>query len=314
VGGLFVIGLVAGAAIVYVVMASEASTGTITLTSTVISTVTQSTTLVSTQVSVSTQKVVSTSYSTEIHTTTSTVFDISTETSLTTTTYTQPPWPVVDRSGTDTPGLTQSFSETIQISQANALMLVWWSGGASVPGNISTITSVPSAKWQSSGLTCAGGGCPPLGNHLWWATIPNAGPLNFTVTLTNYVGRFFKVFWFDILGANLTQPFDPNPTLLTSGCCPQGDPNVSPSTSTTYPNDLVLALEEEVGGSVPSNNITYNSPFNGIVSNFNGGYSHSLAWAYFRSPSVISGATYSPVAWGISGETLGALLAIKADT
>lgn len=141
---------------------------------------------------------------------------------------------------------------------------------------------------------------------LYWAVVPNAETT--TVTITTPSPQHFNVLWFDILGANLKQPLDPNPS-LPNKAYPTTGPTVPATGSTTYPDDFIFAYDDEVGScnSMP----TINAPFVNLQGALDCGYS-LLDWlAYYQTTTVQTDMTWTPFTNNTPNEAFTTVVAIQ---
>jgi hypothetical protein len=212
-----------------------------------------------------------------------------------------PSAPTLDNHGTACYQPTTSFSLPISTSSSNALIVLI----------VQLNTVSPTSLTDSSSLAWHG----PFQNftadgdvNLYWAVKPNAGPTTITGQMPD--SEHFKVLWFDVLGANLTNPFDPNPSLpANSG--PQLGPTMSVVGSTSISNDFIFSYTTQVAGAIPTNTPTANSPFAILDGNNNGCYSQAAWLAYFDSTTIQSSVVFTPLTFTIPNQVAGFVAAIQ---
>ncbi|MDA4122798.1 MAG: hypothetical protein OK456_06430 [Thaumarchaeota archaeon] len=212
--------------------------------------------------------------------------------------------PTLDNHGTNCYQPTTSFSLPISTSAPNALVVLI----------VQLNTVSPTSITDTSGLTWNG----PFTNfeangdvNLYWAVKANAGPTTISGVMPD--SEHFKVLWFDVLGANLTSPFDANPSLpANSG--PEAGPTMSVTASTSTPNDFVFSYVTQVGGATSTNTPTVNSPFALLDGNNNGCYSQAAWLAYFDASTTQTSVAFEPMTFTLSNQVAGFVAAIQGPS
>src|SRR5580704_18151689 len=212
-----------------------------------------------------------------------------------------PSAPTLDNHGTACYQPTTSFSLPISTSSPNALIVLI----------VQLNTVSPTSLTDSSGLTWHG----PFQNfqadgdvNLYWAVKPNAGSTTINGQMPD--SEHFKVLWFDVLGANLTNPFESNPSLpANSG--PETGPTMSVTGSTSVSNDFIFSYTTQVAGATSTNTPTANSPFAILDGNNNGCYSQAAWLAYFDSTTTQKSVVFTPLTFTISNQVSGFVAAIQ---
>lgn len=271
-GGLFVLGIILGAGMVYAFASSnDSQPQTTTIVSTDASTVEETTTQISTLYSTSVRSVVQTVSSTVIQTSTTTF-------STTTTVHSafpfiQQPWPTIDQFGSNcVNGPTATYSQNITTSRPDALGIFIVIAHNYTPVNVTS----PNLVWSG-----------PLGLYadstpnVYWASIPDPG--NYVVNVNLPAADHFKLMWIDLTGAvTKGNPFDGS--VQKSG--PTQSDTFSASVLTSQKNDLVMGFFEQQGASGTAN-YTALSPFSSGVQADTACYSQTenIAVAPFSSPT-----------------------------
>lgn len=209
--------------------------------------------------------------------------------------------PSLDNYGTACYQPATSFSLPISTSSPNALIILI----------VQLNTVSPSSITDTSGLTWNGPFTNFQGNgdvNLYWAVKPSAGSTTINGVMPD--SEHFKVLWFDVLGADLTNPFDPNPSLpANSG--PEAGPTMSVTASTSTPNDFVFSYVTQVNGATPSNTPTANSPFAILTGTNSGCYSQATWLAYFDATTTQNNVVFTPMTFTLSDQVAGFVAAIQ---
>jgi hypothetical protein len=212
-----------------------------------------------------------------------------------------PSAPTLDNHGTACYQPATSFSLPISTSSPDALVVLIVQLNTVQPTNVNDTSGLtwngPVQGFQANGIV-----------NVYWAVKPNAGP----TTINGFMPdtEHFKVLWFDVLGADLTTPFDPNPSLPAySG--PELGPTMSVTASTSTSNDFVFSYVTQVAGAIPTNTPTANSPFSILDGNNNGCYSQATWLAYFGATTTQNNAVFTPMTFTISNQVAGFVAAIQ---
>lgn len=216
-------------------------------------------------------------------------------------TPTSPSAPTLDKHGTVCYQPTSTFSLPISTSSPNALVVLIVQLNTVSPTNISDTSGLtwngPSSNFQANGQV-----------SLYWAVKPSSGSTIVKGVMPD--SEHFKVLWFDVLGANLTNPFDPNPSLpANSG--PETGPTMSVTASTSISNDFIFSYVTQVGGAVSTNTPTANSPFAILDGNNNGCYSQAAWLAYSLVSTTQSNVVFTPLTFTLSNQVAGFVAAIQ---
>lgn len=213
-----------------------------------------------------------------------------------------PSAPVLDNHGTACYPTTTSFNLPISTTAPDALIVLI----------VQLNTVSPSSITDTSGLTWNG----PLPKfqadgdvNVYWAAMPNAGSTTINGLMPD--AEHFKVLWFDVLGANLTSPFDPNPSLpADSG--PETGPTMSVTASTSNPDDFVFSYVTQVSGATSTNTPTANLPFSVLDGNNSGCYSQATWLTYFDATTTQNNVLFTPITFVLSNQVAGFVTAIQA--
>lgn len=210
--------------------------------------------------------------------------------------------PTLDNHGfqffVSTTALTYSFS--LSTTQPNAVIFMIVQMNTERPTGISDSHSLTWTLVSSFGSDGRA--------SLYWAVAPNAETT--TITITTLDPQHFNVLWFDVLGANLAQPLDPNPS-LPSVAGPAIGRTVPATGSTSYPDDFIFAYDDQVEAcnSMP----TINAPFVNLQGALDCGYS-LLDWlAYYQTTTVLTGVIWTPFTNNTPNQAYTTVVAIQGD-